>query len=217
MGEAKRRKQFDKNYGKKLYSIKFLDYESWKAQFTPEEFQEYLDDELGEEDIKEFFEDGMLWGGNIKIKNSSYPFMILTEEDDEEVLHLDLRVKSANNKEHQRIIERNIEKIQKEFSDVIIPEYERLNDEKWEKLKQETIKKFLEVLPEYIDEYEDEFDEYDDEFEEDEFDEDEFEDEFDEDEFEDEFDEDEFDEDEFDNQEEEDYNISDFNDKIVGL
>jgi hypothetical protein len=158
MGEAKRRKQLDEKYGKKEYSIEFLDYESWKAEFSAEEFQESLADELDEEDLKLLFEERILWGGNIKIEDSSYPFMILIEEDDDGALDIELHVKPANNTKHERIIQRNTEKIYTEISDIIIPEYERLNEENFQR-KKEKIEELLEVLQQYIDEDEDEFDE----------------------------------------------------------
>lgn len=153
MGEAKRRKQLDSNYGKKQYSIEFLDYQSWKALFSEESMQDFVSKFKNEELIKSLFQK-VFWGGNIIIEDSSYIFTIKLVINNNKP-DLAVYISSTDNDRHEMILEQNKDRIRQEMLEIVRPPFE--------KVIEKGIEEFME---EYLENFDDEFDE--DEFNEDE-------------------------------------------------
>lgn len=144
MGEAKRRKRFDSNYGEKPYTIEFIDYERWITEFSPEDRQDLITHSPEDlENIKQEFEDKTFWAGYLKLENNNYSFIALISEnkdiydfiplieddDNGKTVYVDLRIiKDIDNKKHLKIIERNKEKIYEEISRIILPQYIKNQD-----------------------------------------------------------------------------------------
>lgn len=151
MGESKRRKQLDTNYGTKLYSIEFLDYESWKAKL-PDGQLPYSIDDFDEETLKECFENKSLWGGNIKVEDRCYNFTAFIEEFKEDgTLQMEFSYELIDNQKDKRIIERQEKKIVQEITDTITAEYKQLYFDKSEKLGQQKLKPRVEVVEDFFD------------------------------------------------------------------
>lgn len=120
MGEAKRRKSLDRNYGIKPYTIEFLDYESWKLSFN-EKFQELLE-EFEETEIKEDLYNKCMWFGKIIIENNSYNFEVkMMIGEDKGLPEFDVEFSEIENRKHERIIDYNQERISTEILEIIMP------------------------------------------------------------------------------------------------
>lgn len=131
MGEAKRRKQLDCDYGKKQYSLEFLDYQSWKAQ-CPEEIMEEIIDDFEELEAIKFSYEKLLWGVNVIIKDISNTLTLkLYMHDDDDSLGIEFLLPPIKNKRHEVIIERNRDQIQDEIFSRVKSKFDELIDEEF--------------------------------------------------------------------------------------
>jgi len=164
MGEAKRRKKLNPDYGKKTYSIEFIDFETYKRDFV-DRFDDDPNLKVPEEELELF--NRTFWMGYINIQDSKYSFLLLlgTKETNQDGFQsgANLYIETSEKPEHKRIIAQNHHRIEEELLDKALPEFEKFLIEK------------MEVDDDYFDEDEDDFyddddhfdDDYDDYFDED--------------------------------------------------
>jgi len=144
MGEAKRRKKLDPNYGKKSYSIEFIDFETYKRDFVHR-----LDDDPDLKVPKEELElfNKTFWMGYINIEDSKYSFLVLLSTTKNDQGNLDLKskikIQTPDNPQHDRIIDQNFNKIENELLEVVEPKFGKfLMEEITQKMLEQEYEKY---------------------------------------------------------------------------